>query len=60
MTLAWAWRGSATDDDLVDLVRSHGGTPEPGWWDRIRPELAPFDERACRFAPTPAGLIRLR
>lgn len=32
-----AWRGPLTDDEMVDLVRSHGGSPVPGWWDRIRP-----------------------
>jgi hypothetical protein len=31
------WRGSLSDDEMVDLVISHGGTPAPGWWDRIRP-----------------------
>lgn len=31
------WRGPLTDDELFDLVASHGGTPVPGWWDRIRP-----------------------
>lgn len=30
------WRGPVTDDEMVDLVRSHGGTPEIGWWDRVR------------------------
>jgi ribosomal protein S18 acetylase RimI-like enzyme len=32
-----AWRGPLTDDEMVELVRSHGGSPVPGWWDRIRP-----------------------
>jgi ribosomal protein S18 acetylase RimI-like enzyme len=31
------WRGPLTDDEMVDLVKSHGGRPVPGWWDRIRP-----------------------
>ncbi|MEX0673576.1 MAG: GNAT family N-acetyltransferase [Gaiellaceae bacterium] len=31
------WRGPLTDDEMVDLVASYGGTPVPGWWDRIRP-----------------------
>ena len=31
------WRGPLTDDEMVDLVTSHGGTPVPGWWDQIRP-----------------------
>jgi ribosomal protein S18 acetylase RimI-like enzyme len=30
------WRGPLTDDEMVDLVLSHGGKPAPGWWDRIR------------------------
>ena len=32
-----AWRGPLTDDEMVELVRSHGGSPVPGWWNRIRP-----------------------
>ena len=32
------WRGPLTDDEMVDLVGSHGGTPVPGWWDLIRPQ----------------------
>jgi len=32
-----AWRGPLTDDETVELVRSHGGSPVPGWWDGIRP-----------------------
>jgi GNAT superfamily N-acetyltransferase len=31
------WRGPLADDEMVDLVASHGGTPVPGWWDQIRP-----------------------
>jgi ribosomal protein S18 acetylase RimI-like enzyme len=31
------WRGQLTDDEMVELVASYGGTPVPGWWDRIRP-----------------------
>jgi GNAT superfamily N-acetyltransferase len=34
---SYKWRGPLADDELVDLVLSHGGRPEPGWWDRIRP-----------------------
>jgi GNAT superfamily N-acetyltransferase len=33
----YAWRGPVTDEEMVDLVGSHGGRAEPGWWDRIRP-----------------------
>ncbi len=31
------WREPVTDAEMVELVSSHGGTPFPGWWDRIRP-----------------------
>jgi ribosomal protein S18 acetylase RimI-like enzyme len=31
------WRGELSDHELTDLVASHGGVPEPGWWDRVRP-----------------------
>jgi len=33
----FAWRGDAIDAELVALTESSGGTPEAGWWDRIRP-----------------------
>lgn len=26
-----------SDAEIVDLTTSHGGNPEPGWWDRVRP-----------------------
>jgi GNAT superfamily N-acetyltransferase len=35
--LVLRWRGPLTDEEMFDLVASHGGTPVPGWWDRIRP-----------------------
>jgi GNAT superfamily N-acetyltransferase len=35
--IVFVWRGSLDDDELVDLVISHGGRPEHGWWERIRP-----------------------
>jgi hypothetical protein len=31
------WRGPLEEEEMLDLVASHGGTPVPGWWDRIRP-----------------------
>lgn len=37
MSADFAWRARVTDSELVELVESHGGRPEPGWWDRIRP-----------------------
>jgi ribosomal protein S18 acetylase RimI-like enzyme len=35
--ISYAWRGPLTDAEMVDLVDSHGGRSEAGWWDRIRP-----------------------
>ncbi len=35
--IAYTWRGPVTDEEMVDLVESHGGAPAAGWWDRIRP-----------------------
>lgn len=37
MNADFVWRGELTDADMLDLVRSHGGQAEVGWWDRIRP-----------------------
>ena len=31
------WRAPLSDAELVELVESHGGASEAGWWDRIRP-----------------------
>ena len=30
------WRGQLDDAEMVDLVTSHDGEAEVGWWDRIR------------------------
>ena len=37
MTIEYCWRGDLTDEEMVELVESHGGNAELGWWDRIRP-----------------------
>jgi ribosomal protein S18 acetylase RimI-like enzyme len=34
--VAYRWRGSLTDAELVALVRAHGGRALEGWWDRIQ------------------------
>jgi ribosomal protein S18 acetylase RimI-like enzyme len=34
---SFEWRGDLSDAEMVDLVDSHGGRAEAGWWDRIRP-----------------------
>jgi GNAT superfamily N-acetyltransferase len=36
MSLDYRWRFPVTDEQLVELTRSHGGRPEVGWWDRIQ------------------------
>jgi GNAT superfamily N-acetyltransferase len=33
----YSWRCPISDEEMVELVKSHGGRPAPGWWDRIRP-----------------------
>jgi GNAT superfamily N-acetyltransferase len=35
--IRYEWRGPITDGEMVDLVESHEGNSEKGWWDRIRP-----------------------
>jgi GNAT superfamily N-acetyltransferase len=35
--LAYSWRDAVTDDEMVQLVDDHGGRPEAGWWEKIRP-----------------------
>lgn len=35
--VTYSWRGHVSDDELFELVVSHAGTPEHGWWDEIRP-----------------------
>lgn len=34
--LHYAWREPVTDDEMVELVRAHGGRAVAGWWDHIR------------------------
>jgi len=35
--VVYTWRGAITDDEMVELVDSHGGRSVQGWWDQIRP-----------------------
>jgi ribosomal protein S18 acetylase RimI-like enzyme len=35
--IAFLWRGTLEDEELVDLVASHGGVSEHGWWSRVSP-----------------------
>ena len=32
----YSWREQITDDEIVELVASHGGQAVPGGWDRIQ------------------------
>lgn len=32
----FCWRAPITDEEMVDLVLSHGGRPSTGWWPQIR------------------------
>jgi ribosomal protein S18 acetylase RimI-like enzyme len=34
--ITYGWRDAISDDEMVDLVRSHGGTAAAGWWSRVR------------------------
>ncbi|MEU2089310.1 GNAT family N-acetyltransferase [Nocardia beijingensis] len=34
MEIDYRWRGALTDSEMIDLTSSHGGDPDPGWWDR--------------------------
>ena len=29
------WRDPISDEEMVELTRSHGGNPSPGWWPRV-------------------------
>jgi GNAT superfamily N-acetyltransferase len=31
------WRGALSDQEMAELIASHGGAPVRGWWDQIRP-----------------------
>ncbi len=35
--IEYSWRGHITDDEMVELMESHGGRAAAGWWDRVRP-----------------------
>lgn len=30
--ISYAWRADIAADEMVDLIRSHGGNAVPGWW----------------------------
>jgi len=35
--LVYAWRDPVTDEEMVDLVDSHGGRSAGGWWVQVWP-----------------------
>ena len=45
--LRYEWRGEISDAELVALTESHGGTPEAGWWDRVRPHSLGWVTARC-------------
>jgi hypothetical protein len=30
-----AWHAELSDEEMIELVRSHGGNALPGWWNQI-------------------------
>lgn len=36
MQISYRWRDIISDEEMVDLVLSHGGNPGVGWWPQIR------------------------
>ncbi|MGW3950302.1 GNAT family N-acetyltransferase [Streptomyces sp. NPDC004752] len=34
-TISYAWRDPITDEEMVDLVRSHNGNAVAGWWPKV-------------------------
>lgn len=34
--ISYAWRDPITDEEMVDLVKSHGGRAVAGWWTRTK------------------------
>lgn len=35
--VTYTWRGSITDDEMLELVESHGDNPVAGWWAQVQP-----------------------
>lgn len=35
--LVYAWRDPVTDEEMIELVDSHGGRSAAGWWDQVWP-----------------------
>src|SRR5881394_1110109 len=35
--VVYSWRDAVTDDEVAELIDSHGGRSEARWWDQIRP-----------------------
>ena len=33
--ITYSWREAVADDELINLVESHGGTPSARWWSRV-------------------------
>lgn len=50
--IVYRWREPITDDEMVELVDSHGGRSEPGWWAKDWP-----NSLGWVTARTPDGLL---
>ncbi len=58
MQIDYQWRGALADGEMVELTRSHGGIPDPGWWDRAaRHSLGWVTARVADG--TPAGFVNV-
>jgi hypothetical protein len=33
--ITYSWREPVADDEMINLVESHGGIPTVGWWSRV-------------------------
>jgi GNAT superfamily N-acetyltransferase len=58
VAIDYTWRGEISDNELVVLTMSHGGTPEPGWWDRIHPHSLGW-VAACDDLGAAAGFVNV-
>lgn len=34
--IVYEWRGELADEEMLDLIQSHGGQGVAGWWEQIR------------------------
>ena len=56
--ISYRWRSNITDEELVVLTDSYGGSSERGWWDRIRPHSLGW-VTAHLADETPVGFVNV-